>query len=65
MLVTIVTCKHVDLSDIKIEEIQEFAFVHCTSLKEVHLPRTLHTIRVKVFMNCAVLPELALSLSLK
>ena len=35
------------------------------SLKEVRLPKTLHTIRVKAFMNCAALPELALPPSLK
>ena len=32
--------------------------VHCTSLCEIRLPYTLHTIRVKAFMNCAALPEL-------
>ena len=42
--------KQVDLSNTKVEEIQEFTFAHCTSLKEVRLP-TLHTIRVKAFMN--------------
>ena len=50
--------KKVDISNTKIEEIQEFTFVHCTSLCEVSLPTTLHTIRVKAFMNCAALPEL-------
>ena len=52
--------KKVDLSNAKIEEIQEFTFVHCTSLCEVRLPYTLQTIRVKAFMNCAALPELAI-----
>ena len=51
--------KKVDISITKIEEIQEFAFVHCSSLCEVRLPSTLQTIRVKAFMNCAALPELA------
>ena len=50
--------KNVDLSNTQIEEIQENTFVHCTSLKEVRLPKTLHTIRVKAFVNCAALPEL-------
>ena len=49
--------KKVDISSTKIEEIQEFTFVHCTSLCEVSLPPTLHTIRVKAVMNCAALPE--------
>ena len=57
--------KKVDLSNTKIEEIQEFTFVHCTSLREVNLPPTLHTIRVKAFMNCAALPELAIPPSLR
>ena len=57
--------KNVDLSNTQIEEIQEFTFVHCTSLKEVRLPKTLHTIRVEAFMNCAALPELAPPPSLK
>ena len=57
--------KKVDLSNTKIEEIQEFTFVHCTSLREVSLPPTLHTIRVKAFMNCAALPELAIPPSLR
>ena len=57
--------KKVDLSNTQIEEIQEFTFVHCTSLKEVSLPMTLHTIRAKAFMNCAALPELAIPPSLK
>ena len=52
--------KKVDISNTKIEEIQEFTFVHCTGLCEVSLPTTFHTIRVKAFMNCAALPELAL-----
>ena len=56
--------KKVDLSNTKIEETQEFTFVHCTSLCEVRLPYTLHTIRVKAFMNCAALPELAIPPSL-
>ena len=55
----------VDISNTKIEEIQEFTFVHCTSLCEVNLPTTLHPIRVKAFMNCAALPELALPPSLR
>ena len=55
----------VDLSNTKVEEIQEFTFAHCTSLKEVSFPQTLHTIRVKAFMNCAALLELAIQLSLK
>ena len=49
--------KKVDFSNTKIEEIQEFTFVHCTSLCEVRLPYTLHTIRVKAFMNCTALPD--------
>ena len=57
--------KNLDLSNTQIEEIQEFTFVHCTSLREVRLPKTLRTIRVKAFMNCAALPELSLPLSLK
>ena len=52
--------KKVDLSNTKIAEIQEF----CTSLREVKLPYTLHTIRVKAFMNCAALSELAIPPSL-
>ena len=48
-----------------IEEISEFTFVHCTSLREVFLPATLHTIRVLAFMNCAALVELAIPPSLK
>ena len=56
--------KKVDLSNTKIEEIQEFTFAHCASLGEVRLPYTLHTIRVKAFMNCAALPELAIPPSL-
>ena len=52
--------KKVDLSNTKIEEIQEFTFAHCTGLGEVRLPYTLHTIRVKAFMNCAALPDLAI-----
>ena len=43
--------KHVDISNTNIEEIQEFTFVHCTSLCEVRLPYTLHTIRVKAFIE--------------
>ena len=57
--------KQVDLSNTKVEEIQEFTFAHCTSLKEVSFPPTLHTIRVKAFMNCAALLELAIPPSLK
>ena len=56
--------KKVDLSNAKIEEIQEFTFAHCTGLVEVRLPYTLHTIWVKAFMNCAALPELAIPPSL-
>ena len=56
--------KKVDISNTKIEEIQEFTFVHCTSLCEIRLPYTLHTIRVKAFMNSAALPELAIPPSL-
>ena len=52
--------KSVDLCNTNVEEIPEFAFVHCTSLREVLLPTTLHTIRVKAFMNCAALVELAI-----
>ena len=48
-----------------IEEIPEFTFVHCTSLGEVFLPASLHTIRVEAFMNCAALVELAIPPSLK
>ena len=48
-----------------IEEIPEFTFVHCTGLREVLLPATLHTIRVKAFMNCAAPVELAIPPSLK
>ena len=50
----------VDLHNTMIEEIPEFTFGHCTSLREVFLPTTLHTIRVKAFMNCAALVELAI-----
>ena len=57
--------KKVDLSNTKVEEIQEFTFAHCTSLREVSFPPTLHTIRVKAFMNCAALSELAIPPSLK
>ena len=39
--------------------------MHCTSLREVLLPTTLHTIRVKAFMNCAALVELAIPPSLR
>ena len=56
--------KRVDLCNTNVEEIPEFAFVHCTSLREVLLPTTLHTIRVKAFMNCAALVELAIPPSL-
>ena len=49
--------KQVDLSNTKVEEIQEFTFAHCTSLKEVSFPPTLQTIRVKAFMNCAFFPR--------
>ena len=41
-----------------IEEIPEDTFAHCTGLREVFLPTTLHAIRVKAFMNCAALVEL-------
>ena len=37
----------------------------CTSLREISFPQTLHTIRVKAFMNCAALLELAIPPSLK
>ena len=57
--------KSVDLCNTNVEEISEFAFVHCTSLREVFLPTTLHTIRVKAFMNCAALVELAIPPSLR
>ena len=57
--------KSVDLCNTNVEEIPEFAFVHCTSLREVLLPTTLHTIRVKAFMNCAALVELAIPPSLR
>ena len=53
------------ISNTMIEEIQEFAFVHCTSLCDIDLLTTLHTIRVKAFMNCAALPELAIPPSLR
>ena len=56
--------KHVDISNSSIEEIQEFTFVHCASLREVKLPYSLRTIRVKAFMNCVALPELAIPPSL-
>ena len=52
--------KSIDLCNTQVEEIPEFAFVHCTSLREVLLPMTLHTIQVKAFMNCAALVELAI-----
>ena len=42
--------KRVDLFNTNVEEIPEFTFVHCTSLREVLLPPTLHTIRVKAFL---------------
>ena len=45
--------KSVDLCN-NVEKIPEFAFVHCTSLREVLLP-TLHTNRV----NCTVFSGLA------
>ena len=57
--------KSADLCSTNVEEIPEFAFVHCSSLREVLLPRTLHTIRVKAFMNCAALVELAIPPSLR
>ena len=57
--------KNIDLCNTQVEEIPEFAFVHCTSLKEVLLPISLHTIRVKAFMNCAALVELAIPPSLR
>ena len=57
--------KPVGISNANIEEIQEFTFVHCTSLCEVRLPYTLRTIRVKAFVNCAALPELATPPSLR
>ena len=57
--------KSIDLCNTHVEEIPEFAFVHCTSLREVLLPTTLHTIRVKAFMNCAALVELAIPPSLR
>ena len=56
--------KQVDISNASIEEIQEFTFVHCASLREVKLPYSWYTIRVKAFMNCSVLPELAIPPSL-
>ena len=52
--------KSVDLCNTMIEEIPEFTFSHCTSLREVFLPTTLHTIRVEAFMSCAALVELAI-----
>ena len=55
----------VDLRNTMIEEIPEFTFGHCTSLREVFLPTTLHTIRVKAFMSCAALVELAIPPALK
>ena len=39
--------QRVDISNSSVEEIQEFTFVHCASLREVRLPYSLHTIRVK------------------
>ena len=57
--------KKVDLSNTQVEEIQELTFAHCTSLKGVSLPPTLHTIWVKAFMNCAALSERAIPPSLK
>ena len=57
--------KNIDLCNTQVEEIPEFAFVHCTSLREVLLPITLHAIRVKAFMNCAALVELAIPPSLR
>ena len=48
-----------------IEEIPEFTFGHCTSLREVFLPTTFHTIRVKAFMSYAALVELAIPPALK
>ena len=53
--------KSADLCNTNVEEIPE----HCTSLREVLLPTTLHTIRVKAFMNCAALIELAIPPSLR
>ena len=55
----------VDLCNTMIEEIPEFTFGHCTSLREVFLPTTLHTIQVKAFMSCAALVELAIPPALK
>ena len=55
----------VDLCNTNVEEVPEFAFVHCTSLREILLPTTLHTIRIKAFMNCAALVELAIPPSLR
>ena len=43
-------------SNTNVEEFPEFTL--CT--REVLLPSTLHTIRVKAFMNCAALVELAI-----
>ena len=40
----------VDLCNTNVEEIPEFTFVHCTGFREVLLPKTLHTIRVKAFL---------------
>ena len=57
--------KSVDLCNTNVEEIPEFTFVHCTSLREVLLPTTLRTIRIKAFMNCAALVELAIPPSLR
>ena len=37
----------------------------CTGLREVLLPTTLHALRVKAFMNCAALVELAIPPSLR
>ena len=48
-----------------IEEIPEFTFGHCTSLREVFLLTTLLSIRVKAFMSCAALVELAIPPALK
>ena len=53
--------KKVDLSNTQIDE--GSLFTMRASLKFV--PKTLHTIRVKAFMNCAALPELAFPPSLE
>ena len=49
----------VDLSCTSISVIQELTFSSFVRLQHIWLPRALHTIHVKAFMDCAVLREIA------